>query len=30
MKKYPLKGAEIGKYMKEYGNSPTGAKAVQP
>jgi hypothetical protein len=30
MKKYPLKEAEMDKYMKEYGNSPTGAKAVQP
>jgi hypothetical protein len=30
MKKYPLKEAEIAKYMKEYGNTPTGSKAVQP
>jgi hypothetical protein len=30
MKKYPLKEAEISKYMKEYGNPQSGAKAVQP
>jgi hypothetical protein len=30
MKKYPLKEAEIAKYMKEYGNTPIGPKAVQP
>ncbi|MDR2094413.1 MAG: hypothetical protein LBP76_02705 [Treponema sp.] len=30
MKKYPLKQAEIDKYMKEYGNPLGGAKAVQP
>jgi hypothetical protein len=30
MKKYPLKEAEIDKYMKEYGNTHNGPKAVQP
>jgi hypothetical protein len=30
MKKYPLKQAEIDKYMKEYGNGTDGPKAVQP
>jgi hypothetical protein len=30
MKKYPLKQAEIDKYVKEYGNDDDRAKAVQP
>lgn len=30
MKKYPLREAEIAKYVKEYGNPPNGPKAVQP
>jgi hypothetical protein len=30
MKKYPLKEAEIDKYVKEYGNPHGGLKAVQP
>jgi hypothetical protein len=30
MKKYPLKEAEIAKYIKDYGNPPSNAKAVQP
>jgi hypothetical protein len=30
MKKYPLKQAEIDKYVTEYGNDDDRAKAVQP
>jgi hypothetical protein len=30
MKKYPLREAEIDKYVKEYGNPLGGSKAVQP
>jgi spermidine/putrescine-binding protein len=30
MKKYPLKQAEIDKYMNEYGNAANGPRAVQP
>jgi hypothetical protein len=30
MKKYPLKAAEIIKYMDEYGNPHESSKAVQP
>jgi hypothetical protein len=30
MKKYPLKEAEIDKYIKEYGNPHESSKAVQP
>jgi len=30
MKKYPLKEAEIKKYVSDYGNNKDNSKAVQP